>query len=57
MSQGNRTAADYAIDFQTLTTQSGWNDVSLKAMFQKSLNIESQTKHLANVKIVPFLNM
>lgn len=32
MSQGNRTAADYAIMFRTLAAQSGWNDVSLRAV-------------------------
>lgn len=43
MSQGNRTAADYAIMFRTLTAQSGWNDISLKAVFQRSLNPDLQT--------------
>ncbi|KAL0152509.1 hypothetical protein M9458_052232 [Cirrhinus mrigala] len=34
--QGNRTAADYAID--------GWNDVALKAIFYNSLNVDLQTE-------------
>ncbi|KAI2644715.1 Retrotransposon-derived protein PEG10 [Labeo rohita] len=42
--QGNRTAADYAIEFRTLAAQSGWNDVSLKAIFYNSLNIDLQTE-------------
>ncbi|XDV30709.1 hypothetical protein PO909_033561 [Leuciscus waleckii] len=44
MSQGNRTAAEYAIEFRTLAAQSGCNDVSLKAVFQQSLNAELQTE-------------
>ncbi len=35
MSQGNRTAADYAIEFRTLAAQSGWNDISLNAVSTK----------------------
>ncbi|XP_050959727.1 uncharacterized protein LOC127161112 [Labeo rohita] len=42
--QGNRTAADYAIEFRTLAAQSGWNDVSLKAVFYNSLNSDLQTE-------------
>ncbi|KAL0179864.1 hypothetical protein M9458_025306 [Cirrhinus mrigala] len=42
--QGNRTAAEYAIAFRTLAAQSGWNDVSLKAIFYNSLNIDLQTE-------------
>uniref|UniRef100_A0A671LRM1 CCHC-type domain-containing protein n=1 Tax=Sinocyclocheilus anshuiensis TaxID=1608454 RepID=A0A671LRM1_9TELE len=44
MSQGNRTAAEYAILFRTLAAQSGWNDVSLKAVFQQSLNTDLQAE-------------
>ncbi|KAK3512014.1 hypothetical protein QTP70_027615 [Hemibagrus guttatus] len=44
LSQGRRLAADYAIEFRMLTAQSGWNDVSLKAVFQRSLNIELQAE-------------
>ncbi len=44
MSQGNRTAADFAIEFRTLAAQSGWNDVSLKAVFKQSLNLELQAE-------------
>ncbi len=34
LTQGNRTAAEFAIKFRTLAAQSGWNDVALKATFQ-----------------------
>ncbi|KAK3545878.1 hypothetical protein QTP70_016572 [Hemibagrus guttatus] len=44
LSQGRRLAADYAIEFRTLTAQSGWNDVALKAVFQRSLNIKLQAE-------------
>lgn len=42
LSQNNRTAADYAVEFRTLAAQSSWNDISLKAMFQQSLSPELQ---------------
>ncbi|KAK3538042.1 hypothetical protein QTP70_027395 [Hemibagrus guttatus] len=44
LSQGRRLAAEYAIEFRTLAAQSGWNDVALKAVFQRSLNIELQAE-------------
>ncbi|KAI2653719.1 Retrotransposon-derived protein PEG10 [Labeo rohita] len=44
LSQGRRSAADYAIEFRTLAAQSGWNDVALKAVFQRSLNVELQAE-------------
>ncbi|KAI2660547.1 Transposon Tf2-9 polyprotein [Labeo rohita] len=44
LQQGDRTAAEYAIEFRTLATQSGWNDVSLTAMFYHSLNPALQTE-------------
>ncbi|KAK3561315.1 hypothetical protein QTP86_030620, partial [Hemibagrus guttatus] len=44
LSQGLRLAAEYAIEFRTLAAQSGWNDVALKAVFQRSLNIELQAE-------------
>ncbi|KAK3510668.1 hypothetical protein QTP70_012816 [Hemibagrus guttatus] len=44
LSQGRRLAADYAIKFRTLAAQSGWNNVALKAVFQRSLNIELQAE-------------
>ncbi len=44
LTQGNRTSAEYAIEFRTLAAQSGWNDIALKAMFQHSLNPELQTE-------------
>ncbi len=42
--QGTRTAADYAVEFRTLAAQSGFNDVSLKAIFQQGLTHELQTE-------------
>ncbi|RXN12720.1 retrotransposon-derived PEG10 isoform 1 [Labeo rohita] len=42
--QGHRTAAEFAIKFRTLAAQSGWNDVSLKAMFYNSLHPDLQTE-------------
>ncbi len=44
LTQGNRTAAEFAIEFRTLAAQSGWNDVALKATFHKSLNCDLQTE-------------
>ncbi|KAK3557354.1 hypothetical protein QTP70_026572 [Hemibagrus guttatus] len=44
LSQGRRLAAEYAIEFRTLAAQSGWNDVALKAVFQRSLNMELQAE-------------
>ncbi|KAK3526056.1 hypothetical protein QTP70_014676 [Hemibagrus guttatus] len=44
LSQGRRLAAEYAIEFRTLAAQSGWNDVALKAVFQRILNIELQAE-------------
>ncbi|MGL4909959.1 MAG: DUF4939 domain-containing protein, partial [Cetobacterium sp.] len=42
--QGTRTAADYAVEFRTFAAQSGFNDVSLKAVFQQGLNHELQAE-------------
>ncbi|MGL5902728.1 MAG: DUF4939 domain-containing protein, partial [Cetobacterium sp.] len=42
LTQNHRTAADYAVEFRTLAAQSGWNDISLKAVFQRSLSPELQ---------------
>ncbi|KAK3556251.1 hypothetical protein QTP70_007147 [Hemibagrus guttatus] len=42
--QGSDTAADYAIRFRTLAAQSGWNDVSLWAVFRAGLKPELQTE-------------
>ncbi len=44
ITQGNRTAAEYTVEFRTLAAQSGWNDVALKAMFHRSLSTELQTE-------------
>ncbi|KAL0152240.1 hypothetical protein M9458_051963 [Cirrhinus mrigala] len=42
--QGHRTAAEFAVKFRMLAAQSGWNDISLKAMFYHSLNPDLQTE-------------
>jgi len=44
LTQGRKSAAEYAIEFRTLAAQSGWNDVSLKALFRRSLNMELQAE-------------
>ncbi|KAI2644755.1 Retrotransposon-derived protein PEG10 [Labeo rohita] len=36
--QGRGTAADYALSFRTLATQSGWNDGPLKLHYRKDLH-------------------
>ncbi|KAK3535056.1 hypothetical protein QTP70_002587 [Hemibagrus guttatus] len=36
--QGSERAADYAIKFHMLTTQSGWKDAALLAVFREGLN-------------------
>ncbi|KAK3509790.1 hypothetical protein QTP70_011158, partial [Hemibagrus guttatus] len=42
--QGSDAAADYAIRFRTLAAQSGWNDVSLWAVFRAGLKPELQAE-------------
>uniref|UniRef100_A0A8C1P7H9 DUF4939 domain-containing protein n=1 Tax=Cyprinus carpio TaxID=7962 RepID=A0A8C1P7H9_CYPCA len=44
LTQGRKSAAEHAIEFRTIAAQSGWNDVSLKAMFRRSLNMELQAE-------------
>ncbi|KAI4887347.1 hypothetical protein NFI96_002626 [Prochilodus magdalenae] len=36
--QGARSASDYAIDFRTLGSESGWNEEALMALFHQGLN-------------------
>ena len=36
--QGNRSVADYSVDFWTLAADSGWNDAALQGIFIKGLN-------------------
>jgi len=38
LKQGSRSVADFAIDFRTLATESGWNEPALKGAFLHSLN-------------------
>lgn len=42
LSQGNITATEYTILFRMLAAQSGWNDVSLKGVVQRNLNVDLQ---------------
>ncbi|KAL0152283.1 hypothetical protein M9458_052006 [Cirrhinus mrigala] len=42
--QGRRTAADYALSFQTLAAQSGWNDEPLKLHYRKGLHPDLQVE-------------
>ncbi|RXN30177.1 PC4 and SFRS1-interacting -like protein [Labeo rohita] len=44
LKQGDRTAADYAIEFRTLAAQSKWNEVALKAVFKRGLNTKLQVE-------------
>lgn len=37
LSQGNRRAAEYALEFCTLAVGSGWNELALKAAFRRGL--------------------
>ncbi|KAL0199478.1 hypothetical protein M9458_008018, partial [Cirrhinus mrigala] len=39
-----RTAADYAIEFRTLAAQSKWNEIALKAVFRRGLNVKLQVE-------------
>lgn len=44
ISQGDHTAAEYAVEFRTIAAQSGFNDISHKAIFQQSLSFELQSE-------------
>ncbi|KAL0153008.1 hypothetical protein M9458_051687, partial [Cirrhinus mrigala] len=44
LKQGDRTAADFAIEFRTLAAQSKWNEVALKAVFKRGLNSKLQAE-------------
>ncbi|KAL0173013.1 hypothetical protein M9458_033324, partial [Cirrhinus mrigala] len=44
LKQGSRTAADYAIEFRTLAAQSKWNEIALKAVFKRGLNVKLQAE-------------
>ncbi|KAK3559672.1 hypothetical protein QTP86_013919, partial [Hemibagrus guttatus] len=48
--QGSETAADYAIRFRTLATQSGWNDTALWAVFHAGLNPSLQAELACHVE-------
>uniref|UniRef100_A0A8C1V5B8 Gypsy retrotransposon integrase-like protein 1 n=1 Tax=Cyprinus carpio TaxID=7962 RepID=A0A8C1V5B8_CYPCA len=42
--QGNRTAAEYAVDFRTIAAQSGWNEAALKPIFKRGLHHKLQSE-------------
>ncbi|GAA6081736.1 juxtaposed with another zinc finger protein 1a isoform X1, partial [Tachysurus ichikawai] len=44
VSQGNRTAADYALEFRTLTAQADWEERPLKLLYRKRLSRELQAE-------------
>lgn len=44
ISQGNRCAADYALEFRMQAARSSWNEPVLKAMFHHRLNEEVLTE-------------
>lgn len=44
ITQGNRTAADYALAFRTLAAQAGWEEKTLKLLYRRGLNHELQTE-------------
>ncbi len=44
LSQGRRTAADYALSFRTLAAQTTWVENTLKLLFRKGLNTELQSE-------------
>lgn len=56
-SQGHRSATAYAADFRTFSTQSRWNDVTLKAVFEQSLNARLQKEIACRGKATHFTNM
>lgn len=44
LTQGRRTATEYAFSFRTLATQTTWNEDPLKVHFRKGLSHELQTE-------------
>ncbi len=44
LSQGRRTAADYALSFRTLAAQTTWVEDTLKLLFRRGLNTELQSE-------------
>ncbi|KAL0154660.1 hypothetical protein M9458_048923, partial [Cirrhinus mrigala] len=44
LSQGRRTAADYALSFRTLAAQTTWVEDTLKLLFRRGLNHELQSE-------------
>ncbi len=44
LSQGRRTAAEYALTFRTLAAQTTWVEDTLKLLFRKRLNAELQSE-------------
>ncbi len=44
LSQGRKTAADYALSFRTLAAQTTWVEDTLKLLFRRGLNAELQSE-------------
>ncbi len=44
LSQGRKTAADYALSFRTLAAQTTWVEDTLKLLFRRGLNTELQSE-------------
>ncbi len=42
--QGNHTAAEYTLDFRTLTAQTGWDNEPLRLFYRKGLNSDLQSE-------------
>lgn len=55
LQQGNRSAADYSVEFQTISADSGWNDKALREVFVRGLN-EQLKDELASKDEEPNLN-
>ena len=36
--QGNRSVADYTLEFRTLAADSGWDDVALRSAYRRGLS-------------------
>lgn len=44
LTQGNKTAAEYALTFRTLAAQTDWVESTLKTLFRKGLTMELQSE-------------
>ncbi len=44
LSQGRKSAAEYALSFRTLAAQTTWVEDTLKLLFRRGLNLELQSE-------------